>query len=61
MADGAIGADILMALIDRMVGPGEKKEIAAPSFPHMDKCDIFRRPGIKLIEAVERPTVHSST
>src|SRR5689334_24539772 len=54
MADGTIRADILMALVDRMVGPGEKKEIAAPSFPCMDKCDVFRRPGIKLIELIER-------
>ena len=55
MADGAIGTDILMALIDRVIGPREKKEIAAPSFPYMDERDVFRGPGIKLIEVVERP------
>jgi hypothetical protein len=55
MADGAIRADILMTLIDRMIGSGQKKEIAAPSFPYVDERDVFRGPGIELIEVVEGP------
>jgi hypothetical protein len=52
MADGAIGPDILMALIDRMVGPGEEEKITAPSLSYVDERDIFRRPRIKLIKLV---------
>lgn len=55
MADGTVGPDILVTLIDGMVRAGKEKEIATPSFPNMDEGDIFRRPWIKLIKLVWRP------
>ena len=54
MTDGAIGPDVLMTLVNRMIGTGQEKEIPAPPLPHMDQGDIFRRPRIKLIDGIER-------
>jgi hypothetical protein len=54
MTDGAVGSDILVLLIDRMVGTGEEEEITSPAFPDVDERDIFSRPWIKLIELVRR-------
>ncbi|NJR43398.1 MAG: NAD-dependent epimerase/dehydratase family protein [Akkermansiaceae bacterium] len=46
--------NILMALINGVVGPREQEEIAAPLFSHMNQRDIFRRPGVEPIEVVRR-------
>ena len=46
MADRTVGTDVLMALVDGVVGPGQQEEVAAPALPDMDQRRIFRGPGV---------------
>ena len=54
MADRAVGAHILIALIDSMVGPSQEKEVAPPPLPDVNQGHIFRGPRIQLVEILRR-------
>ena len=61
MTHRAVGPDILIALINRMVGACQQEEIPTPFFSDVDKRHILAGPGIKLVKASGVSTVHSST
>ena len=46
MTDRAVGPHILIALVDRVVGPGQKKKIAPPTVSDMDQGHIFGGPPV---------------
>src|SRR6185295_9268498 len=54
MADRAVGAHVLIALIDRVVGPCQEKKIAPPTLSDVDLSHIFREPRVQLVEILRR-------
>ncbi len=54
VADRAVGTDVLIALISRVIGPREEEEIPVPSIPHVHQRHVFGRPGIQPVEIFGR-------
>src|SRR5215510_105629 len=54
MADRAVGAHVLIALIDSVVGPCQEKKVAAPILSDVDLSHIFREPRIQLVNILRR-------
>src|SRR5215510_11791878 len=54
MANGTIGAGVLVLLVGCVVRPDKQKEVASPTFANMDQRHIFGAPRIELIEVFWR-------
>src|SRR5437868_12387759 len=54
MADRAVGAHILIALVYRVIGPGQEEKISAPDLSDVDQGHIFCGPDVQLVEIFGR-------
>jgi hypothetical protein len=58
MTDRAVCTHILIALVDRVVGPGQEEKIASPILSNVDEGDIFGGPLVqlpKILRRLDRP------
>jgi hypothetical protein len=54
VTDRTVGAYVLIALVDGVVGPGQEKKIASPILSNMYEGDIFGGPPVKLPKVLRR-------